>query len=365
MMSNVKKRLSYVDMVRGIALLAVVLYHLATVDAVKTVCNHLIDSVLILFFFYSGYFFRPGKRTFVEKVKHRAKSLLLPLIQYGLCFWAVGTVYLLGTGVPIREALLCLRNFFAGCIWNRTIQGWFQWEYYSMGKRYLFLADFWFLIAMFFSGCLFYLIAEAFSKSRARMLLSAGGLFVMSGVLRSFHVELPYNLQLVPFWTAFLLLGAFAGQNRLFDAECLTGAKAWICAAAALAAGIALSMLKTPNLNLYRGSFSEIEAVNMLLCIAASLLIAWGLGELCRLIEMTGMNVQGLAWIGSHSLTFYLYHMFYAWIIHIVTGYPLTAKAGETAPVGVNIAVICAVLLLCAGTCFLKDRYQIVRNGAV
>ena len=36
-----------------------------------------------------------------------------------------------------------------------------QWDYYSLGKRYLFLADFWFLIALFLSSVLFFPIADA------------------------------------------------------------------------------------------------------------------------------------------------------------------------------------------------------------
>lgn len=44
------KRLNYVDMVKGIAVLWVVFYHLISPGIVKDVLNHVIDTVLIAFF---------------------------------------------------------------------------------------------------------------------------------------------------------------------------------------------------------------------------------------------------------------------------------------------------------------------------
>ncbi len=64
----------------------------------------------------------------------------------------------------------------------------------------------------------------------------------------------------------------------------------------------------------------EAEVLNMLLCIAASLLGIWGLAVLCKKIEQAGVRVKELAWLGSHSLLIYIYHMFFFWILSIITG---------------------------------------------
>ena len=42
------------------------------------------------------------------------------------------------------------------------------------------------------------------------------------------------------------------------------------------------------------------------------------------------MRVGELCWLGSHSLLIYLYHMFYAWIICVVTGFSLKYQAPVT-----------------------------------
>jgi fucose 4-O-acetylase-like acetyltransferase len=213
-----QKRLNYVDMIKGLCILVVVFYHLTAPCGLKTVLDHLSVSALIAFFFISGFFHRPGKRTLGENLWSRFKALMIPFFQYSLFFWAVGTIVLVSTGKEtLIEGLLCLRNFFAGCIWNRTIQNWFGWEYYSLGKRYMFLADFWFLLALMLASIVFLLIIDHVIKSKAKTLVMAGVLFAVTGVLRAFAIDLPYNIQLVPFWAGLLVLGAFAGNYNLFD----------------------------------------------------------------------------------------------------------------------------------------------------
>ena len=59
------------------------------------VVTHILASMVIAFFFLSGYFHKPGKRNLGDNIKTRAKSLLIPFFRYSLFFWSVGTVYLL------------------------------------------------------------------------------------------------------------------------------------------------------------------------------------------------------------------------------------------------------------------------------
>ena len=349
-MSSDAKRLQFVDMVKGISILFVVFYHILAPTPVRSFLGHVMEICLAAFFFFSGYFHRPGKRTFGQNLKTRAKALLIPLFKYSIFFWAVGSVYLVATGgAPVSETLYCLRNFFGGCIWNRTIQNWFGWEYYSLGKRYFFLADFWFLIAMMFASILFLVVVDFVVKSKWKTLVAALALFTVTGILRGFAIDLPYNLQLIPFWTAFMLLGAFAGNSGLFESKRLTGAKEWILALLSLAAGVAIALVRPESSNLFRGSFPENEVVNMLFCIAASLLGIWGLAVICKKTETAGVRVKELAWLGSHSLLIYIYHMFFAWIISVITGfsvfYPEDPDPGMIAK-SVLLSVVCLTLCI-------------------
>lgn len=348
-MNQEKKRLQFVDMVKGIAVIHVVFYHLMAPSPAKSYFNHTIEIMLVAFFFFSGYFHRPGKKSLGENLKGRAKALLVPFFKYSLFFWVVGSVYLVASGsAPLAETFYCLRNFYGGCIWNRTIQNWFQWEYYHLGKRYLFLADFWFLLTMMFASIVFLLIVDLVIKSRLKTIIASAALFALTGVLRAFAIDLPYNLQLIPFWAAFMLLGAFAGNYHLFESKALNGAKEWVLSILSLASGLAIALLQPENMDMFRGAFPQNEVVNMLLCIAASLLVIWGLGILCKKIEQAGVRVRELAWLGSHSLLIYLYHMFFFWIICTITGLPAQYPEDPSSAVilqSVGITVI--VLVIC------------------
>ena len=359
-----KKRLQFIDAVKGIAILWIVLYHLLAPCAFKNVIIQLCDMFLLLFFFYSGYFYKPGKRSFGENMKNRAKSLMIPFFRYSLCFWAVGTVYLVVTkSETLKEAFLCLRNFFAGCIWNRVIQNWFGWEYYSLGKRYFYLADFWFLLAMLFASLLFFLIADRALRSGVSTLVTVLILFAITGVCQYFSCSLPYNIQLVPFWTAFMILGAYAGQKNLAEFPPLSSGASAAVGVVLIAVGIVISMLKAPSSNLFRGSFGENEVLSMILCIAAALPFSWGIGILFARIEKAGVRMKELAWLGSHSLFLYLFHMFFAWIIGLITGFSVMYEetaSGEVIAGSVLMTVVCLVLCILRGV--LDDKLKEIRE---
>ena len=50
------------------------------------VVTHILASMVIAFFFLSGYFHKPGKRNLGDNIKTRAKSLLISFFRYSLFF---------------------------------------------------------------------------------------------------------------------------------------------------------------------------------------------------------------------------------------------------------------------------------------
>ena len=354
------KRLQYVDAVKGIAILWIVLYHLIAPCMFKEIINHFSELFLTAFFFYSGFFYKPGKRSIIENLLNRAKSLMIPFFRFSLCFWAAGSVYLVTTNKEtLKEAVLCLRNFYAGSIWNRVMQNWFGWEYYSLGKRYFFLADFWFLVAMLFASIIFFLIADRALKSVSGMALSVLSLFAVTGLCLRFDISLPYNIQTAPYWAAFMLLGAFAGSKKLTELPSLPDGAKWTIAVLLTVIGSVIALLKEPSLNQFRGSFGGNELPSMFLCIAAAVLFVWGIGILFYLIESKGLGMDKFAWLGSHSLIIYLFHMFFAWIICAVTGFSVFYK--ESVPDGVllkSILLTVCCLVLCILRGILGDKLK-------
>ncbi len=364
-----KKRLEYVDMVKGIAILVVVMYHLVAPVPWKTVViDHIMDVMLISFFFFSGYFHRPGKRTLKENLKNRTKALLVPFFKYSIAFWAIGTIYLLASGqAPLFETFACLRNYFAGCIWNRVIQNWFGWNYYSLGKRYFFLADFWFLVSLLFASILFLLIVDRVVRSKVATTLSAIGLFAVTGILQTLEVSLPYNMQIAPFWAAFMLLGALAGNHKLIELPDVDKKVKWIAGMAALLVGLVLCLIKAPNSNIFRGSFGgENEAVSMMQTIGVSIPFIWGISEICYLLEQAGVRTRELSWLGFNSVVFYIYHMFFAWIICIITGFSISyPKELNGQDVARSLLLTVLSFALCILTTILKNHISSLKKGTV
>lgn len=360
------KRLNYVDMVKGLAILEVVCYHLLAPNTFKTeVINHILFPLLAAFFIFSGYFYKPGKRTFRENVLSRAKSLLVPFVKYGIFFWLIGSVYMLiAKQITLTEAFGCLRNFFGGCIWNRVIQGWFNWDYYKLGARYMYLAGFWFLPAMFFACVIFFPVADRTLGSDKKTIGAAVLLFALTGVLRQFKVDLPYNIQIVPFWTAFMLLGAFFKQKNLIEMPSMNGAKGWGIALAALAAGLGIAFWRESVLNTFRGYFPEPEVLNMAFSIISAFLFNWGLAVICRLTEEAGVRVKELAWIGSHSMTVYIWHYFIAWGISTIFGFSLRYQEPITNDVFLkSAAVMLGSLVICILIAILEEKLAKKKAG--
>ena len=352
-MKTQKERLQYVDALKGIGILWIVFYHLTAAGSFKTyVLNPLMELFLVLFFFFSGYFYRPNKAPIGENIGKRAVSLLVPFVVYALLFWGIGTIYLVATSqAPFMEALGCLRNFFVGAIWNRDIQGWFHWEYYSLGKRYFYLADFWFLLAMFFASVIFFLIIDKILKKAPIALGACVVLFALTGVCVGLKFTLPYNLHVVPYWTAFMILGALVGNRKLIELPSLQRGAKYAIGGTMLVASIAIALLKAPALNQFRGSFgSDNEVVSMLLCIATAVPFLGGIGMLFQQLEQDGVRFNEAAWVGTHSLTYYLFHMFYAWLISIIFGFSVLKMEWWVA-----LLVAIASIALCTGQIFLMD----------
>lgn len=84
-------RLDYIDIAKGIGILAVVWAHIL----VKGVSHEIIYAFhMPLFFFLSGMLFRPDKyENFFSFVKAKTKRLIIPYLVYSILTWAVWVVF--------------------------------------------------------------------------------------------------------------------------------------------------------------------------------------------------------------------------------------------------------------------------------
>lgn len=73
---------------------------------------------------------------------------------------------------------------------------------------------------------LFILLVEKVSRSVVSQIITIVVLLAATGALRFFGISLPYNLQLIPYWTAIILLGQIGRTIKIFDK--LSGVAAWV-----------------------------------------------------------------------------------------------------------------------------------------
>ncbi len=351
-MSN-KTRLNFIDAMKGIAILMVAFFHILLPSEFKNVINHLMGPCLIMFFCLSGYFFTPGKKSYMENLKNKAKGLMIPFLKYSVAFWGIGTAYhMVADKMSFMEALCCLRNFFGGCIWNRVIQDHFNWDYHHLGKLYMFLADFWFLLALMVAFVVFLAIADWALKTKARSIGTMAGLIAVEATLLHFAVNLPYNLQNTPFYVMLLLLGSFLRKVQAFGyiEKKFNAAADWAFGILMLAIGTVWTMFLEPLENLFRGSFGEHQVANMLLSTGCAIVFILGIGTLMRRIELSGLNIKALSYIGEHSLHIYIYHMFFAFFVSKLTNIALASSFGEdNLPTTKDHLLALVLALICIG----------------
>ena len=201
----------------------------------------------------------------------------------------------------------------------------------------------------------FFWFIDRILKSKITVIITVVCLFAVTGILKFFDISLPYNFQLVPFWLAFMILGAFSAQIKLFFLPVKTGAKLAI-GVGTLVTGVIIALIKPPASNLFRGSFGEKEVICLLLCTVAAITGVWGLSQIFALLEEAGLRMKELAWVGSHSLVFYIFHMFLAWIICVITKFNVLYKEPlEKGTIPKSIGLTAAVIVLCILRCLAED----------
>ncbi len=362
-MAAMGKRIGYVDAAKGILMIIIMLLHIIAPCPLKDFLIALGGLVVCVFFIISGYFFRSGTKSFGENVKRRAKTLLIPFLAFSLVLFAVGAAIHLAKGAQTpQDVFCCLRNYFCGSIWNRSIQDLFAWEYHNLGKNYMFLADFWFFLSLFLGEVLFLLIERFALKSPVRGAISAVLLSAATGVLLELNISLPYNLQMAPLYALLILGGAWAGKTDFPGRLRLPKLWQWTISAL-LFAGICVlfGVLMEPFTNqLFRGTLGENAIPKMLLLIVCSFVLCFSLLNMLRLLENHGLKMKVPMWIGKHSLQFYALHTFFMWLIVQMTNYPLFQM--ENPAPGRLIAFSLLMFLvsggLCALYCVISDRVK-------
>lgn len=294
-------------MAKGIGILCVLLKHCFAVMPPKTVIIDLLGSLMFIFFFITGYNYKPGKRTISQSVKQRAKQILIPFYLYSAVIIAFAFIFYLVTGEQILHNILNdTISFYCGII-SKELQ--------------VLLGTFWFLPVMFLSSVLFFFIADYALKSINRTALISLALTAVSAPIVGYTTVVPWRLPLVPVCTAVMLIGAYAGQKKFFENPPLKGAKLLLSILCAAALSVVLTvifgssdLISTGIFGNY-GGWSVFTAV--IICLVQIYMLVFG----CELMSKSKLAAKVFSWFGVYSMQILVTHLALAKFISIVTGW--------------------------------------------
>lgn len=200
-MAEVKKRIEWLDISKGIAIILVVLGH--TLSSSNPLWSIIYSFHMPLFFFVAGYTFK--SKPIVEELKSSALRLLLP---YVVCFVLISLISVLwlpqlDLGWMSKQAL---GFFFASAI---------EVKFFELPA----VGIIWFFWALFASRIFLNLTLAFFDRYKVQEAIRFTFYLVLSiiGGLVSGKIFLPFALDLIPATTLFLYLGYLAKQKDFFS----------------------------------------------------------------------------------------------------------------------------------------------------
>lgn len=182
-----EKRIDWIDVLKGWGIILIVIGHMP----IPSVLREWIFSFHVpLFFFVSGYLYKPGKYSFKEWIFRKSKSLLIPYLFFMvLCF--ATNYFVLGKDVGSMIPKWIIR----GC------GGW----------------PIWFLYVLFLSELLGDFIYKVTKGKNTPLLLISLFFAAFSYWCYLGGLHLPYKLEVVGISTLYFIVGIIIRQNKLFS----------------------------------------------------------------------------------------------------------------------------------------------------
>jgi len=206
-----KARMPEQDIAKGIAILLVLALHTLTLKrSVYLVCGGIFGFIMPFFFFMAGYNHRPGRYTYRQIIKRRAKQILAPFFTYSIAITLIAGAYYMiaqhNTFGQVAQTYLTL-------LLTRPVATSLGIEYIS--GLFSCIMMFWFIEMLFSATLIFYAVADYALEKAPRLISVSAGLIVVTMIFAHFDLHLPFYLAEAPAIAAIMLLGAAFGQRGL------------------------------------------------------------------------------------------------------------------------------------------------------
>jgi len=222
---NVTKKSSAQNIVKGLLISSVIYFHAMTfvalpnTESVLSEFNILLllfPFLMMVFFFYAGYNYNPGKRTPWQNIKRRSLQLLIP---FGATI-LLSTAIIFAIRLPQGESLEALWNGILYFLMSQPLAMLINFPSNGIVSFDLVLAlgILWFIYCLYICSIFFYLIVDYAIKKPVRLFSIITGLLILGFCLGQFiGPSLPYSVQCYPVVLAIMLFAAYLKKFNFLD----------------------------------------------------------------------------------------------------------------------------------------------------
>ena len=223
-----KKTNNIQNIAKGILICSVIFFHSKIFIDYSVINNFNIlflvfPCLMGVFFFYSGYNYKPEKRTPKESIIRRTKQLLLPIP----IIWGLSTILVVPMLLLTNSATLY--NIKQSFVYVTMSEPWALMSGFDISTFNFDLAVCigvcWFLYTLWIASCIFYLIVDFVNEKLSRHILTVALLLFISFLIGEFvGPYLPFTIQCYPVVLAIMLTAACLKKSNFLDKEESTAA---------------------------------------------------------------------------------------------------------------------------------------------
>ena len=333
---ELKRNTNTQSIVKGLLITSVIFFHATMFSDLPNYANVLSEFsilmtlfpfLMMVFFFYAGYNYTPGKRSIGQNIKRRALQLLIPLV----ITFVVSILLIMAIKVPNGESMEGIKNAILYSLMSEPLS--LMIGFPSNGvltfDLVLGLGLLWFLYALFIVSVFFFLIVDYAIKKPARLFSIIFGLLLIGFSLGQFvGTYLPYTVQCYPVVLAMMLLAAYLKKFNFLDRKVESKRDLGYIiintvAAEAVVAGIGLfgyfTYQSTMVGALPGGMFnSRIKGYDAFISFGIGLLGTYAIHQISRILNIVPVISNVLDWYGRHSSYVYLLHPICLSFIHTI-----------------------------------------------
>ena len=370
-----KQRFDALDIMKAWCILAVMATHCIAVESIGVMTVLCMGSSMILFFLISGYTYKEG-RSVKNNILKRGKQLLIPFVKYSAVICILCGILWIGLGeVDFHEYLKYVKGFYLSQFSegeaNRNNILWM-------------IMPYWFLIVMFLASTVFFPIADFALRSGKRLVTVSVVLLGISAWIAECTTKplpqgtvltpalapqymityIPWGVQLVPAFAGILLIGAYAGKKQLLLKLQFQGRKQIVFMVVNTILSILLSATCGFAIMLSMGFWGNFGGLSVFIAVLQGIIQMFMLYAAAEIVSKHIRIKKILIWIGRRSLQFYVVHMFIAYLVRRITGWPLFLYGSqyvvEAADIIKTLLLFVVTVCLTALWAWMCENYDIL-----